>query len=210
MRSKFIRFMRRGAAAVGTAVGLAGCGSLLDQAAPSRVLEETLQGPASAKLIVDGARASFGCVLQAYVTGMGLLTDELEDTQLGAAGWDWDRRSMLKVGGNFATAGCDQAQQFGIYTALQTARYTADLAVKNLATFTDAEVPGRVALLADTHKSGDEIASELYRVVFGRDPVPDETALVNELLLAEGAVRRPVIEDLVWAMMNSAEFVFQD
>lgn len=148
MRTKFIRFMRRGAAAVGMAAGLAGCGSLLDQAAPSRVLEETLQGPASAKLIVDGARASFGCVLQAYVTGMGLLTDELEDTQLGAAGWDWDRRSMLPVGGNFATAACDQAQQFGIYTALQTARYTADLAVTNLKTFSDADVPGRVALLA--------------------------------------------------------------
>ncbi len=148
MRTSFMRLLNRGAAATGLVAGLVGCGQLLDQAAPSRVLEETLQGPAAAKLIVDGARASFGCVLQAYVTGMGLFTDELEDTQLGAAGWDWDRRSMLKVGGNFATAGCDQAQQFGIYTALQTARYTADLAVKNLATFTDAEVPGRVALLA--------------------------------------------------------------
>ena len=148
MRTKFIRLIRRGAAAVGLAAGLAGCGTLLDQAAPSRVLEETIQGAASAKLIVDGARASFGCVLQAYVTGMGLLTDELEDTQLAAAGWDWDRRSMLPFGGNFATATCDGGQQFGIYTPLQTARYTADLAVTNLKKFSDAEVPGRVALLA--------------------------------------------------------------
>ena len=148
MRTKFIRLMSRGAAAAGLTAGLVGCSKLLDQAAPSRVLEETLQGAASAKLIVDGARASFGCVLQAYVTGMGLLGDELEDTQLAAAGWDWDRRSVLPVGGNFATAGCDGGQQFGIYTPLQTARYTADLAVTNLKKFTDAEVPGRVALLA--------------------------------------------------------------
>lgn len=148
MRTSFMRLLNRGAAATGLTVGLVGCGQLLDQAAPSRVLEETLQGPAAAKLIVDGARASFGCVLQAYVTGGGLMTDELEDTQLAAAGWDWDRRTLLKVGGNFATAGCDGGQQFGIYTALQTARYTADLASTNLATFTDAEVPGRVALLA--------------------------------------------------------------
>lgn len=148
MRTKFIRLMRRSAAAVGMTAGLVGCSELLDQAAPSRVLEETLQGPASAKLIVDGARASFGCVLQAYVTGMGLLVDELEDTQLAAAGWDWDRRSMLPFGGNFATATCDGGQQFGIYTPLQTARYTADLAVTNLKTFSDAEVPDRVKLLA--------------------------------------------------------------
>jgi hypothetical protein len=33
---------------------------------------------------------------------------------------------------------------------------------------------------------------------------------VVDLLAAEGAVRRQVIEDLMWAMVNSAEFVFQD
>jgi len=148
MRISSIGIVGRAAAVASLVAGLAGCGQLLDQAAPSRVLEETLQGPASAKLIVDGARAAFGCVLQAYVTGMGLISDELEDTQLAAAGWDWDRRSMLPAGGNYATAGCDGGQQFGIYTPLQTARYTADLAMTNLARFSDAEVPDRVSLLA--------------------------------------------------------------
>jgi hypothetical protein len=98
-------------------------------------------------LLVDGARASFGCAFQAYVTGLGLVTDELEDTQLAAAGWDWDRRSVLPIGGNFATATCDGAQQFGLYTPLQTARYTADLALANLKKFSDAEVTGRVGLI---------------------------------------------------------------
>jgi hypothetical protein len=79
---------------------------------------------------------------------MGLVSDELEDTQLAAAGWDWDRRSMLPVGGNYATAGCDGGQQFGVYAPLQTARYTADLAMTNLSSFSDAEVPDRVLLLA--------------------------------------------------------------
>ena len=69
---------------------------------------------------------------------------------------------------------------------------------------------GQAAQLAESQKSHDEIASELYRLVFGRDPVTEEIALVNELLSAEGAVRRHVIEDLMWAMMNSAEFVFQN
>ncbi|MBL8989798.1 MAG: RagB/SusD family nutrient uptake outer membrane protein [Gemmatimonadetes bacterium] len=148
MRTAFISWLRRGAAGAGVTVALAGCGELLDQAAPSRVLEETLQGASAAKLIVDGARASFGCVFQAYVTGLGLLVDELEDTQLAAAGWDWDRRTMLPVGGNFATATCDGTQQFGVYTPLQTARYTADLALTNLKGFADADVPDRQGLLA--------------------------------------------------------------
>jgi hypothetical protein len=148
MRTLYIGLVRRAAVLSGLVAGLAGCGQLLDQSAPSRVLEETLQGPAAAKLIVDGARAAFGCVFQAYITGMGLISDELEDTQLAAAGWDWDRRSMLPVGGNYATAGCDGGQQFGVYTPLQTARYTADLAMTNLASFSDAEVPDRVSLLA--------------------------------------------------------------
>jgi len=151
MRNLIVRLMRRSAVVfvpVTISLGLVGCGELLEQQAPSRVLEETLQGPAAAKLIVDGARAAFGCVFQAYVTGFGLITDELEDTQLAAAGWDWDRRTALPIGGNFATAVCDGTQQFGVYTPIQTARYTADLALTNLKTFSDAEVPNRIGLIA--------------------------------------------------------------
>jgi hypothetical protein len=69
---------------------------------------------------------------------------------------------------------------------------------------------GTAKALADSQKSGEEISTELYTRVFGRNPAPEETALVVELLSAEGAVRRQVIEDLMWAMLNSAEFVFQD
>ncbi|MEO8450414.1 MAG: RagB/SusD family nutrient uptake outer membrane protein [Gemmatimonadota bacterium] len=132
----------------GLAAGLVGCGELLDQQAPSRLLESTLQGADAAKGLVDGARAAFGCAFQAYIMGYGLITDELEDTQLAAAAWDWDRRSWLPIGGNYATSACDGGQQFGIYVPMQTARYTADQAAVNLAKFTDAEVPNRGTLLA--------------------------------------------------------------
>lgn len=69
---------------------------------------------------------------------------------------------------------------------------------------------GTAKSLADSEKSAEEISAELYARVFGRKPTAEETALVTELLAAEGAVRRQVIEDLMWAMMNSAEFVFQN
>ena len=78
---------------------LTGCDDLLKQTAPSRVNAEGLKVPANAKLLVDGARAALGCALQAYITGGGLMTDELEDAQLAAAAWDYDRRTWTTVVG---------------------------------------------------------------------------------------------------------------
>ena len=69
---------------------------------------------------------------------------------------------------------------------------------------------GTVKMLAETQKTADEMATELYRRVFSRDPNVEERQLVVELLGAEGANRRQVLEDLMWAMLNSAEFVIQD
>ena len=59
-------------------------------------------------------------------------------------------------------------------------------------------------------RAADELATELYRRVFSRDPVPEERQLVQQLLGVEGAGRRQVLEDLMWAMLNSAEFVIQN
>jgi hypothetical protein len=64
--------------------------------------------------------------------------------------------------------------------------------------------------LADSDKSPEDLATELYRRIYSRNPAPEETQLLRELLTAEGAVRRQVLEDLAWAMLNSAEFVIQD
>ena len=128
-------------------VSLAGCSDLLEQNAPSRVLEEDLQDPASSKLLVDGARAAFGCAYQAYATASGLVSDEMEDTQLGAAGWDYDRRSIVTVG-IYADAVCETSQLFGIYRPLQTARYQSEYAFVTIEPYPDAEVPNKTTLLA--------------------------------------------------------------
>ena len=69
---------------------------------------------------------------------------------------------------------------------------------------------GKARVLANSEKLPAEISTELYRLVFGREPRTDETTLVTEQLNAAGAIRQQVIEDLMWAMVNSAEFVFQD
>jgi hypothetical protein len=69
---------------------------------------------------------------------------------------------------------------------------------------------GTAARLAETEKTPAEIASHLYRLTFGRLPEAEEVELVRELLEAPDAKRRQVIEDLLWAMVNSAEFVLQN
>lgn len=155
--------MRRASNAIGAAVarlvlvalpaaGLAGCESLLEVQAPSRVLASTLEKPATAKLLVDGARAAFGCVYQAYITGTGLLTDEMEDTQLAAAAWPWDRRDWSgSLGQAYAESPCDAGQIFGVYTPLQVARYASDDAVTKVSGFSNEEVPNRQALLAEAN-----------------------------------------------------------
>jgi starch-binding outer membrane protein, SusD/RagB family len=133
-------------------VTLAGCNKLLDVQAPSRVAVDVLDRPSSAGLLVDGARAAFGCAYQAYIMGNALLTDEMDDTQLAAAAWDWDRRSWNgSLGQAYAESPCDASQIFGTYRPLQTARFSADDAANRLAAFSDADVPGRAALQAQAN-----------------------------------------------------------
>jgi hypothetical protein len=131
-------------------VSLAGCDALLKQTAPSRVNADGLAVPANAKLLVDGARAAFGCALQAYVTGAGLMTDELEDTQLAAAAWDYDRRAWTTVVGvAYAESACDAGQIFGVYRPVQVARYQSEYALETVKGFADADVANK-ALLVQT------------------------------------------------------------
>ena len=140
------------AVAIAPIAGLAACDDLLDVQAPSRVSVDVLDLPASAQLLVDGARAGFGCALQAHINGNALLTDEMDDTQLAAAAWDWDRRSWTgAVGQAYAESPCDAGQIFGTYRPLQTARYAADDAVRRLGNFTEEEVPARTALQAEAN-----------------------------------------------------------
>ena len=127
---------------------LTGCDELLKQTAPSRVNADGLEVPANAKLLVDGARAAFGCALHAYVTAGGLMTDEMEDTQLAAAAWDYDRRGWTTVlGVAYAESACDVGQIFGIYRPLQVARYQADYAMETIKGFADADVQNKATLV---------------------------------------------------------------
>lgn len=69
---------------------------------------------------------------------------------------------------------------------------------------------GNAARLAESEKEASAIAQQLYQLVYARNPTEDEVRLVAELLAVEGSNRRQTVEDLMWAMLNTPEFVFQN
>ncbi len=67
---------------------------------------------------------------------------------------------------------------------------------------------GRARKLAASEKTPAEIVVELYLTAVNRDPTTDEVAAATSAFTAEGATRQSATEDVFWALLNSAEFVF--
>lgn len=124
-------------------------GKLLNVTTPDQVAVSTLDQPANAALAVNSAVGDYQCALGSAIVVEALIAGEMNDAQLGAAQWDYARRTANGLtNGIYGTAGCAATQAPGIYLPLSTARYDADHAINNLKTWTDAQVPGRTALLA--------------------------------------------------------------
>ena len=69
---------------------------------------------------------------------------------------------------------------------------------------------GRASRLAKSDFSAAEIIEELYLAVFSRRPTSDEQSYAENLIASAGDNRRGIVEDLMWAMMNSPEFTIQN
>ncbi len=69
---------------------------------------------------------------------------------------------------------------------------------------------GRAAKLADGKKTPAEIVEELYLLAYNRPPTKEESELCVSKFEAKGATRRTATEDLMWALVNTPEFVFVD
>ncbi|HUE70182.1 MAG TPA: DUF1549 and DUF1553 domain-containing protein [Pirellulaceae bacterium] len=69
---------------------------------------------------------------------------------------------------------------------------------------------GRAAKLAASELAPEKIAEDLYLLCYGRLPTAEELAVAQQVFSAEGATRRQATEDLLWALLNTPEFVFND
>lgn len=64
--------------------------------------------------------------------------------------------------------------------------------------------------LADSAKMPDEITDEIYLGTLARFPTAQERALMKEAFDAPGAVRRQAVEDVLWSVLNTKEFMYNN
>jgi hypothetical protein len=137
---------------LGTAAVLSACNTqrLLDVTTPNQVPVSVLDDPANETLMVNSAVGDFQCALGGAIVVEALIAGEMNDAQLGAAQWDYARRTANGLtNGIYGTANCGVSfQQFGVYMPLSRARFDADHAAANLKSWTDAQVPTRQKLLS--------------------------------------------------------------
>ena len=129
-------------------LSLTACGlfdNALEVQNPSTVPASALEVPANAQLLVNGAIADFECAAGSYAVMGGLITDELLDATQTADRFPYDRRTMTSSDRRYAVNTC---VFLGVYTPLQTARFSALNVLSLLQGWTDAQVPGRDTLIA--------------------------------------------------------------
>jgi hypothetical protein len=119
---------------------LAGCdvNKALSVDSPSRIPAGTLETPANAALLVNGAVSDFECAYGAYVVVGGLVGEELDDYTQTASRWPYDRRDVQSNQSMYSVNGCEG---LGVYTPLQTARVTANHIRTLLEGWSDADIP---------------------------------------------------------------------
>ena len=68
----------------------------------------------------------------------------------------------------------------------------------------------RAALLAASQLSPDAIVEEIYLLAYSRLPDAAEREIGRGLFAENGTSRRQAAEDLMWALLNTPEFMFKD
>ncbi len=71
-----------------------------------------------------------------------------------------------------------------------------------------AHASGRAKQLADSPRAPAEIVTELYLAALGRFPTASELDTASGAFHAPQATRQTASEDVLWALLNSPEFVF--
>ncbi len=68
---------------------------------------------------------------------------------------------------------------------------------------------GRASRLSASALPDEKVIEELFLASLSRVPSTEEHSLVSEKLRKSGAERRRVLEDILWALVNHKEFLFQ-
>jgi len=131
-------------------VSTAGCSSLIEVEAPSRVRSDVVAQPANAALLVNSAGADLECALAHYVVATGLVGNELEIGTTLIVMKEYDKRDFNPTSSSYTNVVCSGNVEgnVGLYKPLSTARFQGDNTVALLEGWSDAEVPNRQKLIA--------------------------------------------------------------
>ena len=64
--------------------------------------------------------------------------------------------------------------------------------------------------LADSPRKPEEIIAEVYLGALARFPTPEEERLMLEAFSAPGVTRRQAVEDVLWSVLNTKEFIYNN
>ncbi len=70
------------------------------------------------------------------------------------------------------------------------------------------ETKGTAEAFAASNRSNAEVVEEFYLLAYSRRPTDAEAKIALKYLPADQSKRKEAVEDLLWALINSAEFVF--
>ena len=94
----------------------------------------------------------------------------------------------------------------GSIHALNTLAEDADVVV--LTNLVDARRDKRAEQLAKDQRELRERISDLYLIAFSRQPTDDEMAVATKYVGDRADKPKQAFEDILWALMNTKEFVF--
>ena len=70
------------------------------------------------------------------------------------------------------------------------------------------DATARTKRLTESRLTPAEIVTNLYLTCYARPPTDEEVKIASGTFTAEGAARRSATEDVLWSLLNSAEFIF--
>ena len=143
----------RGLLALTLPAALGACGTLddlLSVDAPSRVIANDLENPASAGLLVASVANEFRCTLTYYAAASALTGNEWRDASNNSVLNIWDQRvhDTSGYGSQYASADCGSSQP-ALYQPMSRTRWLADFTLGLLDGWTTEEVPEKAAYDAE-------------------------------------------------------------
>jgi hypothetical protein len=138
-----------------SALALNACDDPLDVEFPGRIPTDQLNDPSLAPVLANSVAGDFECAYSNYTAASAIHSDEFETANSNVPGSLWGERGISNADDWYVTYPCeDQVWAWGLQRPLHTARFQSEQVFTKLDQWTDAEVPNRALLKAQTRAYG--------------------------------------------------------